>query len=239
MHASKNILILANSIRAKNRCIAGKELIPTSSGKYTIGSWIRITDPTTPDGAVADESALCPGHGFPRVFDILRIPLRAKCGFEEHPEDWWLEPGKKWEFVKHGNSGMLPQLADHPTALWNEGNESDSVPAGHVHRMGKKAATLYLIKAPRQWTFTYWKEWNQVAGKDTKRRRLSFKFAGTDHDFSVTDPIFTLRYRVYDKITDQPQTLIVPRPEDAYFCLSLTKEMNRRHYKICATILEA
>jgi hypothetical protein len=102
-------------------------------------------------------------------------------------------------------------------------------------------ASLYLIKAPPGWTFQYFKEWNQHKGYDKKRRRLQFSFAGNYHDLSVTDPEFDLRFKLPGATSQWPsipKTLTVPNPAGCYFCLSLTPELNRKHYKICATIFE-
>ncbi|HTB82848.1 MAG TPA: hypothetical protein VK742_04270 [Candidatus Sulfotelmatobacter sp.] len=234
----KHVLILANSIRAQKRCIAGKELIPNGEGGYYFGPWIRFTDPSVQDGAVSDQSTICPGHGFIKVFDIVKIIFRGKCNNPDHPEDWWFEPDQKWEFVGRGDVAWFPQLVDSPASLWHEGMDNDAVQSGFVRHMGANAATLFLIKAPAQWNFNYRKEWNSFTHKYDKRRRLSFDYAGKHHIFSVTDPSFTARHRVYENMTDQNQTVTVANPAGAYFCLSLTPEFNGKHYKIGATIFE-
>ena len=73
-------------------------------------------------------------------------------------------------------------------------------------------------------------------------RRLEFTYAGVRHDFSVTDTAFTNRHAVFDKMQMyNHQTLPVPNPAGAFFCLSLTKlspKFSREHYKICATLFE-
>lgn len=236
MLETKHILILANSIRSGKKCVAGKELIPKKGGGYAIGSWIRMADPNELDGAVSEESTNCRGHGFAKVLDIVKVTFRKRCNDPDHPEDWWFEPSEQWEFVAHGGTGWLRHVADTPPNLWHEGIDDDRVPAGFVRGMGTAAATLYLIKAPAEWSFSYWKE--NKNGEFKQRRRLSFPYGPHNHEFSVTDPQFTIRYKVFEKMTEQVQTLEVPNPAGAYFCLSLTLEFNGNHYKIGATIFE-
>lgn len=154
---TKHILILANSIRRGKKCIAGKELIPKKGGGYTIGPWIRMAHPNDPDGAVPEQSTDCPRHGFARVLDIVKITFRGRCNDPDHPEDWWFDPFRKWEFVVHGGPSWLRHVVDKPVSLWHDGEDA-SVQHGYVRRMGADAATLYLIKAPAEWSFIYWKE---------------------------------------------------------------------------------
>lgn len=232
---TKHILILANSIRRGKKCVAGKELIPKTGGGYTIGAWIRMAHPNDPDGAVPEQSTDCPIHGFAKVLDIVKITFRGKCDDPDHPEDWWFDPFQKWEFVVHGGPAWLRHVVDNPASLWCDGTDA-SVQHGYVRRMGAEAATLYLIKAPAEWSFIYWKEVKNAEIK--QRRRLRFAYGPHHHEFSVTDPQFTIRHNIQDKMAEEVQTLQIPNPTGAYFCLSLTPEFNGKHYKIGATIFE-
>jgi hypothetical protein len=137
-------------------------------------------------------------------------------------------------------------VADNPPKIWHDGSASNSVLAGYVPKMPAPAATLYLIKAPDGWSFTFWKEWNSFENRNDVKRKLTFSYAGEYHEFSVTDKAFTSRHNIYNRATETRQTLTVPDPNNVYFCLSLTRltppDVNLRfslhHYKICATIFE-
>ncbi|PWU21968.1 MAG: hypothetical protein C5B50_00400 [Verrucomicrobia bacterium] len=241
MPESKLMIILANSARPGGMiCVAGKELAPAEKGLLRIGSWIRVAHPEQPQGALPLAATRYLKHGSAQLLDVARIPLTGHCGNADHPEDWWLNPRQPWEFVRKHPIQALPTLADNPVSLWHEGDEDKSVPAGYVRRMDKTAATLYLIKAPKGWTFTYGKEWNKQEQKEKVYRRLAFEYAGVQHEFSVTDRLFTTRYQVFERAQSNPQTLTIPNPEAAYFCLSLTQELpgHGKQYKICATIFE-
>jgi hypothetical protein len=143
--------------------------------------------------------------------------------------------------VEHKEKSILPALADGPESLWHWA-EPEAVVAGYIRTMPPPPASLYLIKAPAQWALRYFKEWYHYNGYDRKRRRLELTFARQYHEFSVTDPDFDRRFELpgaTSRWPDVPETLTVPNPAGCYFCLSLTPELNGKHYKICATIFES
>ncbi len=243
MPETKHILILANSARAGKHCVAGKAVTPLPDGKFDVHSqWIRLNCSTDPEGAVPYVNTICQNHGSVRPLDIIKVTLLAHCNDPDHPEDWQYDHTQPWQFVSRVDPDCLNEIADAPEKIWHDHGDNKSVTAGYIPRMGAAAATLYLIKAPPGWTFTHWKESNQYGPMPKTFRRLEFSYAGTRHDFSVTDTEFTRRHNVYDKMQLYThQTLPIPNPEKAFFCLSLTKltpKFSREHYKICATIFE-
>jgi hypothetical protein len=235
---TKHVILLANSIKNKKRCVAGKEVFPTRDGRYRPGKWIRMTDPNSEDGAVSELSLVTETGRRLQVLDIAQIPLRGCCNDPNHPEDWWFEPSIKWRFVERKTRTVLPHLVDRPSELWGS-LYPESVPAGYVKNMGKDASSLYLIRAPDGVKFRYWKEMNPETTKERRLQRLTFSMANSLHDFSVTDPLFTRRHGIYEKTTEELQIIDFPKESDLYLCLSLTPELNGKHYKICATIFGA
>jgi hypothetical protein len=185
MSETKTIIILANSVRSGARCIAGKELLPREDGTFDGGRWIRLADHGTKEGAVSARVAHCPGHGWVKTLDIVKVVLESPCNNPDHPEDWWLEPSQPWQFVERRTVADIPLLADHPPTIWYAA-ESDAVPAGYVRAMGQQAASLYIVKAPEQWKFTYHKEYISFKGYNKKVRRLELTSGGQYHEFSVS-----------------------------------------------------
>lgn len=240
----KHLLVLANSARDGRHCVAGKLAVPRPDGNFDVAPrWIRLSDPSTEEGAVPYLNTICPGHGPVRPLDVVKVPLKESCNNPDHPEDCFFDPTLKWEYVASVSIDALAQVADNPKALWNQGSEAKSVPAGYVRQMGDGGATLYLIKAPANWKFTFWKEVNPFAQNEKTIRRLEFTYAGRYHEFSVTDTDFTRRHGIFNRMKlYEQQMLTVPNPANAYFCLSLTRltspNFDRKHYKICATIFE-
>jgi hypothetical protein len=241
MSDTKHILVLANSERVGGRCVAGKIATPLDGGNFDIGQqWVRLNNPTTKEGAVPYMDTVCrPNHTAVRPLDLIQVPLLDPCNNPDHPEDWNYDTTQKWKWIASAKPQDLAAIVDTPASLWNA--ESDAVPAGYIRRMAPPPASLYLIKAPRGWTFKYFKEWNQYKGYDKKRRRLQFSFAGSHHDMSVTDSEFDHRFKLPGAVSQwpsMPETLPVPNPDAWYFCLSLTPELNGKQYKICATFFE-
>ena len=243
MPETKHVLILANSVRSKKHCVAGKIAAPRADGNYDIGpGWVRLTDPRVPDGAVPYASTICPGKGSVRPLQIIKVALQGSCNDANHPEDWNFDPAQTWTFENSITFETLHIVADAPPGLWHDGSADNSVPAGYVPKMQTPAATLYLIKAPPGWSFSFWKEWNSFEQRSDVKRKLSFTYAGEYHEFSVTDKAFTNRHNIYNRATETHQSLVVPNPDNVYFCLSLTRltppDFDRKHYKICATVFE-
>lgn len=242
MAETKHILILANSARAGKHCVAGKVVTPRADGQFDVHhQWIRLNCSVDPEGAVPYVNTLCQNHGAVQPLDIVRVVLHSPCNDPDHPEDWHYDHTQPWQFVNRVDSHCLAVLADAPNKIWHVDGGNKSVPAGYVPGMGAAAATLYLVKAPPAWTFTFWKEPNPYGPSPKTFRRLQFSYSGVLQDFSVTDPNFMRRHNVYrSMLLHTHQTLEIPHPEKAYFCLSLTKltDKFREHYKICATIFE-
>src|SRR5438309_1866415 len=102
MSETKHILILANSARAGKHCVAGKLATPLKDGSYDVGNqWIRLSDPRdTQDGAVPYADTLCrPGRASVRPLDIVAVSLQAPCNDPNHPEDWFYDPARPWQYI--------------------------------------------------------------------------------------------------------------------------------------------
>ena len=69
-------------------------------------------------------------------------------------------------------------------------------------------------------------------------RDLTFIYAGRYHEFSVTDPDFMERHKIWDRMQETAQHLCLASSANIFLCLSLGLEFRGRHYKICATIFE-
>ena len=105
----------------------------------------------------------------------------------------------------------------------------------------KKHCVAGKIAVPREGGgFTFTKTWNAFEKRHDVKRKLTFTYAGQPHEFSVTYIAFSTRHQIYDRATEEVQTLRSRNP-NVWFCLSLTKltpEFSRKHYKICATLFE-
>jgi hypothetical protein len=244
MAETKFILVLANSARAGKHCVAGKIATRRDDGTFDIQQqWIRLTDPRNAEGAVPYATTICPRHGQIHPLDIIKLDLRESCNNPNHPEDWYFEPSRPWEFIRREDKSCLPKIAENPAALWFDGVQPDSVRAGYVGQMKPKPFSICLIQAPGNLDFIFQKKTvpdgdNPGQTKLKNIRDLSFTDSGRYHEFSVTDPDFMRRHKIWDQMQDTAQHLRFTNFADIFLCLSLGLEFRGRHYKICATIFE-
>lgn len=170
MAETKHILILANSERVGGRCIAGKIATPIDDKHFDVSQqWIRLNYPlSTTGGAVPYQHTLRrpPHRTAVRPFDFIKVSLLEQCNNLDHPEDWNYDHNVPWEYVGTANHDSLPPVADTPRTIWHDG-DNKSVHAGYIRKM-PKPASLYLIKAPKGWSFEYFKEWDRTKGYEKK-----------------------------------------------------------------------
>lgn len=245
MAETKYILVLANSVRTKNNyCVAGKIATRLDRDKFEIQQeWIRLTDPRNPEGAVPYASTICSGHGQIHPLDIIKLELRDACNNPNHPEDWYFEPSRPWEFIRREDKSCLRKIADNSVTLWFDEGPPDSVHASYVTQMKPKPSSICLIQAPGNLDFCFQKKAVPDDAKPGQMkpkyiRDLSFTHAGRYHEFSVTDPDFMKRHNIWNRMQEVTQLLRLNESGNCFLCLSLGLEFRGRHYKICATIFE-
>jgi hypothetical protein len=245
MAAAKYMIVLANSARTKNKfCVAGKIATRVDDKNFDIQpQWIRLTNPDGDEGAVPYAKTICPGRGQIQPLDIIQVELRDPCNNPDHPEDWYYDPSRPWQVISRANTSCLRSIVDTPLQLWHDGQQASSVQAGFVRTMTPQASSIYLISAPPKMDFCFWKksvsDSNNPGQMKTKYvRDLSFNYAGTYHEFSVTDPKFMKRHDIWNRMTDMPQLMRIQDAANYFLCLSLGLEFLGRHYKIGATIFE-
>ena len=134
MSETKTIIILANSERAGQRCVAGKEIIRTDD-TWTSGAWVRFSDPSTKEGEVPWRRTTYHGGGHAEVLDIAEVDFDRPAQDPDHPEDWLLSAGSQWRKVGSLSFNDLTRLTDQPATLWNDGSDVRSVRAGFVRQM--------------------------------------------------------------------------------------------------------
>lgn len=228
-------LILANSIRQRDRCIAGKELEEREKGRCEGVRWLRLADPSTEDGAVPAIRTRMQKGDWASVLDVVELQVNDFCGDENHPEDVWLVNSVVWKPVGKYSVKELKWFVDKPETLWSIPGSAKSVELGYVPTM-KPPASLYLIQLERESPIDYWKE-KGTDGREKTQMRMRLTYRGRSHELAVTDPVFTARYEIYQQAEmNRTKTLYVQG--GTYVCVSLTREWKGRQYKIAATILE-
>jgi hypothetical protein len=240
MPETKTIIILANSERLRQRCVAGREVVRTGP-IWTAGPWVRFSDPTTGEGEVPWARTAYQGGGHAEVLDIAEVDFDRSARDPDHPEDWLLSGGSAWRKVGSLSFSDLPRMTDRPPELWSDRSSLRSVRAGFVRQM-PRPFTIVLLESPPKCEARWWRE--QVPDADNPgasliktRQRLSLFFAGRRHEFDITDPKFQVRHRLRaTALMDRPTTVALKPP--FFVCLSLTKPFRGNHYKIAAAIIE-
>jgi len=231
----KRIVILANSIKRKKRCVAGKE-ISWDSKQYHISGWIRPIDQNEAEGAVAPQVMQYEDGTYPQILDVAYVPVLANAGDENHPEDWIIDTSRRWQRLCQFPANDVPQLCDEGIEMWHYPDQPNRVPGGYVSKM-TKPVSLMLVKPPAGWSVSFYKELNRNLIMETKAH-LKLKLNPHDHVFSVNDPLLYTHF-AHPVNTQAEGELIAQfhQPEDLYFTLSLTPPHYCWHYKILAAVI--
>jgi hypothetical protein len=227
---TREILVLANSIKRKQRCVAGMEVFRAPDGSLCIGHWIRPVDPRQPEGAIPFLTARVGGR--PVVpLDLVEIAFEGPANDPFHPEDWTIAAGQPWRRSGSLESEILNQLPDESGDLWGAGS-------AHTRRVlpTGKVATLRLLKGAERIRAVGWKI--ERADKESIRSMLYFTKAGIEHQFTIEDPEFGLRHRVAPSVRAAGTWTLELNPAKTVVVASLTPPFKGFHYKVAATIIE-
>lgn len=164
------VVILANSIKHKQHCVAGKCL--------RSGRWIRpVSNPQGAELSHVQAKSQNP-YGTYGVKPLQKIQM----GFLQHvplahqPENYLID-GNLWQQNFSIGLAALPTYLDHPVDIWGLGNKvaHNLITSG----LFKVTQSLYLVKVDRLRLYM-----------NNDRRRVSFIYNGIDYDLPVTDPKF-------------------------------------------------
>lgn len=165
------IIILANSIKHGQHCVAGKH--------FKTGQWIR---------AVADGQGKELNHEqvkFQNPYGSFSVkPLqKVIMGFSAHaplrqqPENYIID-GSKWRQHYKITNEELKKYLDDPEDIWGTSDRVsyNSILSGIIDI----TQSLYLVSVQAL----------QLYKNDSGKRRASFFYKGTSYDLAVTDPNF-------------------------------------------------
>ena len=235
MSGWKRIVILANSTKRHHRCVAGKE-ISWDATRYHGAGWIRPIDRNEAEGAVSVQIMRFEDGTYPRVLDIVDVPVIAHAADANHPEDWVIDTSRRWKRLHQLPAAWVAHLCDDGSDLWHQPDQSRRVLEGFVSRMGNPAS-LMLVKPPGAWTMSLFME-TSFDGRLRTKSRMRFSFGGHEHVFDNNDP---QAHTHFAQPVNAPMKgeLIIPfrEPENLYFALSLTPAFKGWHYKILAAVI--
>ena len=231
---SKTLLILANSIKNCERCIAGREVVWNDHG-YTFGPWVRpISDHG--EGELSREEIQRDDRTEVAVLDFADVRLARHAGDPCHPEDWFVHGQRPWSRpVRYCKNPPPSALEERPRDLWLEpGSKSDR--ASHAFVTAQSPAFSICVVAATNLRLVCMAEFNPAELRTVRKYRAQFAYNGAEYDLSLTDPAATERYFRGQSANEKIRTVGL---DASLICVSLTPEFRKTgyHYKVVATIL--
>jgi len=234
--STKTICVLANSIKFSGRCIAGMELRVEGSDLRLTQNWVRPI--SLRDGGEVNqiESALPnkPNTNQPAILDVIDVPVQRPANVAGQPEDWLIDPSKRWAFRNVIPSNQLENLVQTPTNLWLEDHSRrDRVSPEYLR--ANSLPSLYLIDA-EDFTIEITEAQDFNSGQMKKKRRSKFQYNGTPYDLALTDPLMQKKY--FPTFPNLNTGIITPGPpHGCRLCISLAPVLNGYHYKLVAAVI--
>jgi hypothetical protein len=233
---TKRIVILANSVKKNDHCIAGKEVI-IQNGKISYGQWIRPVSEHGDEGALSASQCSLTGGNNPAIWDVVDVSLLRPEAYAPQPENWIIDESKPWRKVVLND---LPAIAmDAPPNLWiDQTQKNDRVHPANLGKL-KQVASLYLIR-PKNLRLRV--GWDSFQGEPPKhKRRAYFEYQGEPYDLGLTDPAIEQKYCSPYPAKDAGMPLVpLKDPADCVLCISLTRPFSFTgcHHKVVATVIE-
>ena len=227
MSTIKRITCLAFSRQQGGHCIAGKSL-----ENHGIGEWIRPISNREDEAVRTSECryANSLGYRYPKVLDVMDIPLLKHNPRLHQRENWLLDPSKNWQKAGRVRWRDLENMTDPVTSLWSVGSPLQSRRNDRVHsdRLEKIQDSLRLIYVENLSLNVV----TEPTHYGTMRKRVNGKFTHCDFSYRlwVTDNRYEKEY--------------LSRPEGKYelgecfLTVSLGKEYQGFAYKLIAAVIE-
>ncbi len=226
---TKRLYVLANSFK-HGHCVAGREILDHESGLY-FGEWIR---PISGHGEGELNAVECSyaGGGLVDIFDVVDITLKKPVGSVAQPENWLIDPTKRWQKVDDFDYDEIPELVpDTPPNLWLPSYGRDDRISPTALAGLNRNRSLYLLQV-RNFKLKF--EWRGYSGDH--KRRATFDYRGRNYNLSITDPRMG-QYFGQTPPTGQERLIPLPSGSKQIICVSLTEPFQGNHYKVIATVL--
>jgi len=234
---TKTILVLANSLKAGGRCIAGREILWRADGRYYFGPWIRPVSAHGTGELYLEET--CRADDTPvAVMDFASVELIDNCGEKCQPENWIIKGPRAWAAPARAiKAAPIAALEEHPAGLWlDPGEVSDRITPDRLRAI-PEPFSLAVIR-PTDLELGWWVEENRFKKRLQKKFRARFTYNHMRYDLSLTDPAGSDRFCVpAAQERDPPRKLTLKTENGPLLCVSLTPLFGGFHYKVAATIL--
>ena len=169
---AKKIVVLANSIKHGNHCIAGKCL--------TTGVWIRPVS-TANGSALDNRQIMCRNpHGSFKVKTLQKVYMQftSAVPLVNQPENYLIAANSEWQQNYGIGLNDLLGLLDAPISIWGEGNRISY--QAIIQNECKPKQSLFLVQTKN--LILYYSAENKP--------RVQFTYKGIPYDLPATDPRF-------------------------------------------------
>ncbi len=242
----KQVLVLSKSYKGGNgkRCIAGKICKDLPDNKVSVHEWVRpvlIDKDGDAIGAITGFEYSYTNGGALQVLDIAHIPKYDTCKVAGQPDNFVVEPQKRWSKHHTFRADCVFNILDKPDDLWLDPQATtDQVTKAYVES-GNVTQSLYLVQ-PEQLQVTLSNDYNGWNGKFEKKTRASFYYNGVLYEnISITCPATRkLMEANYPAEGDASVSVGLPYGDEYAIVLSLSPLLKSQevHYKFVATIFD-
>jgi len=231
---SKRIVVLANSIKKRARCVAG---VDVGTGKDLVpAGWIRPVSGQS-EGELEPHHMQVQSGGPLSIFDIVDVPLTNVATDAIHPEDWIVDVRTQWTRAGKMDPRRLEALEEKPEDLWLEPDGKSDRATGDFLLNRSNHQSLYLIR-PKNFRVELSVTHYHDNPYPSSRRRAHFSYREQDYEMNLTDPVFTDTYCGTMPAVGAPKMVVRPSQTECLLCVSLTPVYQDHHWKVVATVLE-
>lgn len=222
MNYTKTILCLAKSWKLHGHCVAGRTF---STSAYM--EWVRPVS-ARPDEEISDQEVRYTTGDEASVLDLIEVPLLRPVPHLHQVENHLINSTVPWKKVGQANWNNLLLAVQNPPALWLNGDSSynginDRVAEMALARLG---SSLYLIR-PENVSIAVGME--GPLGRQHRKVRATFDYAGSKYAFGVTDPVASGEY-----LQNGDGRYLIGG--DVLFCVSLGGAFRGHAYKLVAGV---
>ncbi len=222
---NKYIVCLAISRKHNGRCIAGIEV---AQGERV--GWIRLVSTREHEEVLEGECRYRDGSN-PRLLDVIDVPLIEHRPRRYQQENWTFNQDYYWERVNRMTWDDLPMLADPELPLWSNGSSTLNGINDRIHLSSTQdiGNSLRLIRVDRITLSVF--AFGEAFGNPQRRVKGTFRYAGDEYRFTVTDPNYERKYLALENgdylIGESFVTVSLGEPHKDGYC-----------YKLIAAIME-
>ena len=215
MAYTRSVVILANSVKQGEHCVAGKDI--------RTGKWIRPVT-TLVGGALPRQKVMVKnpyGSFVAKPLQIVDMAFEKPAPLPTQPENHLLA---KEIWIQHfkARRDQLHRVIENPEHLWMYGNRSDRFPVVALESIERHQSLYFVHTDAIQFRIgTNFHGYKRIIG--------TFRHNGQIYSMSVTDPAY-FDHAKFDIGYEWEES-------GRYLCLSQTDAFNGYCYKVIAAVL--